>query len=130
MAIPYLTATNVIAEIQKRTGIPAKNIHSVLTEFFDIVRESIIHGVEVRFKGVGAFTFRENYPMKNVMAYDPARHCKRIFEVTDGYRVPKFRFTQDFRSAVKKASFITYDEFWGTKKDQEEVEVSDDTERL
>lgn len=127
MPNPYLTLTQVMAEIHERTGIPLPNIHSVMCEFFDIVRESLIHGVEVRFKGVGAFTFRENYPMRNVMAYDPAKKCKRMFEETVGSRVPKFRFTQDFRMAVRKASLITYDEFWGVNKEKDEE--TDDTER-
>lgn len=126
MGKPYLTVSSVISEINKRTGVPLKDIHTVLVEFFDIVKQSILHGVEVRFKGIGAFSFRDNYPMKNVVAYDPARKCKRLYEETVGYRVPKFRFTEKWRAELKNATLITYDEFWGKEDKNADNETKGD----
>ena len=116
---PYVTLADLVEEISQRAGTSLKDTHSVLNNFYDIVRESILEGVEVQMKGIGSFSYRDNVPMRNVTVYSP-RYKKKVFmEETKGYRVPTFHFSAGWREFIKEKTLVTYQEIFGEDKKDE-----------
>ena len=49
-------------ELIRRTGVDPKIIEIVLTNYHDIIRETLQHGVEYSLPDIGVITFRDHPP--------------------------------------------------------------------
>lgn len=87
--------TDVVSKISKKTGLEKKEIKEVIENFFSIVKESLIKGDAVYFRGFGSFTLKKRAKKigRNI--------TKNTSIVVPEHYIPYFKPSKSFASVVK-----------------------------
>jgi len=87
--------TDVVSQISKKTGIEKKDVKVMVELFFDIVKDSIINGENVYFRGFGSFTLKKRAKKigRNI--------TKNTSIVVPEHNIPYFKPAKSFSASVK-----------------------------
>lgn len=87
--------TDVVSQISKKTGLEKRDVKEVVEVFFDIVKDSLIQGENVYFRGFGSFTLKKR-------AQKIGRNItKNTSIVVPEHFIPYFKPSKTFASKVK-----------------------------
>lgn len=87
--------TDVVTEISKKTGLEKKDVKEVVETFFDIVKDSLVEGENVYFRGFGSFTLKKR-------AQKIGRNItKNTSIVVPEHFIPYFKPSKSFTAKVK-----------------------------
>jgi DNA-binding protein HU-beta len=88
--------TDVVSQISKKTGLEKRDVKEVVEVFFSIVKDSLIHGDNVYFRGFGSFTLKKR-------AQKIGRNItKNTSIVVPAHFIPYFKPSKSFAIKVKK----------------------------
>ena len=99
-----MTKAEVIAEISQKTGVDKADVASSLEAFFKVVKNSMIEGENVYFRGFGSFIVKKR-----------AQKVARIISqnksiVIPEHYIPAFKpaksFVEKVKSATEKATTV------------------------
>lgn len=91
--------TDVISQISKKTGIEKRDVKVMVELFFDIVKDSVISGENVYFRGFGSFTLKKRAKKigRNI--------TKNTSIVVPEHFIPYFKPAKGFAAQVKAKKF-------------------------
>jgi DNA-binding protein HU-beta len=88
--------TDVVSQIAKKTGLEKRDVKEVIESFFSIVKDSLVHGEHVYFRGFGSFTLKKR-------AQKIGRNItKNTSIVVPEHFIPYFKPAKTFATKVKK----------------------------
>lgn len=116
---PKLTNKELMKELRNRTLMKIDDIQVVLVAFADIVKECLMHGVDVPFCDVGKFKYTVYTPMKDVDVYNRYTKEWTRHEYTEGFYSPRFKYYKKFKDAMGDATRITWEEMYGDASEGE-----------
>jgi DNA-binding protein HU-beta len=89
--------TDVVSQISKKTGLEKRDVKEVVEVFFSIVKDSLVQGENVYFRGFGSFTLKKR-------AQKIGRNITRNTSiVVPAHNIPYFKPSKSFASKVKKS---------------------------
>lgn len=95
-----MTKADVIAEIATKTGIEKNHVQETVEAFFKVVRNSMVDGKNVYFRGFGSFVIKKR-------AKKIARNIsKNTAIVIDEHYIPAFKPAKTFVDKVKKSETV------------------------
>ncbi len=95
-----MTKAEIIAEISTKTGIDKMLVQESVESFFKVVRNSMVEGKNVYFRGFGSFIVKKR-------AKKIARNIsKNTAMVIDEHYIPSFKPAKTFVEKVKKSEAI------------------------
>jgi len=95
-----MTKAEIIAEISTKTGIDKMLVQESVESFFKVVRNSMVEGKNVYFRGFGSFIVKKR-------AKKIARNIsKNTAMVIDEHYIPSFKPAKTFVDKVKKSEAI------------------------
>lgn len=95
-----MTKAEIIAEISNKTGIDKMMVQESVESFFKVVRNSMVEGKNVYFRGFGSFIVKKR-------ARKIARNIsKNTAMVIDEHYIPSFKPAKTFVDKVKKSEAI------------------------
>lgn len=108
--IPRLSKEETVREIYNRTGLPKDSIVRIIEAYIEIIRESIIAGVEVSLRGLGVFTYKTYQPKDMVLRMEPKCSSFKKGDTihVKGYRVPYFRITSNCKKEMREKTEFDY----------------------
>lgn len=87
--------TDVVSEISKKTGLEKRDIKEVVETFFDIIKDALVEGENVYFRGFGSFTLKKR-------AQKIGRNItKNTSIVVPEHYIPYFKPSKSFANKVK-----------------------------
>ena len=87
--------TDVVTEISKKTGLEKRDVKEVVETFFDIIKDSLVAGENVYFRGFGSFTLKKR-------AQKIGRNItKNTSIVVPEHYIPYFKPSKAFTNKVK-----------------------------
>ncbi|MCK7489179.1 MAG: integration host factor subunit beta [Anaerotruncus sp.] len=87
--------TDVVSQIARKTGLEKRDIKEVAEVFFDIVKDSLVKGENVYFRGFGSFTLKKR-------AQKIGRNItKNTSIIVPEHHIPYFKPAKSFASKVK-----------------------------
>jgi DNA-binding protein HU-beta len=90
-----MTKGDLINEIADRTGFSRAIVRTILDEFFQVVKESILNNFTVQIRGFGSF-FRKQKASKR------ARNIAKNTSITiPAHEAPAFKPSKEFRDCLK-----------------------------
>jgi len=89
--------TDVVTEISKKTGLERKDVKHVVETFFGIIKDSLVAGDNVYFRGFGSFTLKKRAKKigRNI--------TKNTSIVVPEHFIPYFKPSKSFASKVKSS---------------------------
>lgn len=118
---PHITDTELIREVANRTGLPINATFKAIYAYYDIVKECIENGVEVKMGELGTMSWFIKKPHKGVVYYNGFTGESLPPQDTPGFWIPKFTPRKKWRKELKEST-----EFW--EKESEGKEESEDDE--
>lgn len=108
---PRLASKEVNREISLRTGVPEEAINKIIKTFDDVIRESLLAGVEVPFGKLGYFSYINKPPRYNCPTINP-RTGERL-EPMDfpGCHTMRFRENNKWHNELKEKTKYWTDEY-------------------
>ncbi|MFI5221489.1 MAG: HU family DNA-binding protein [Bacteroidia bacterium] len=95
-----MTKAEIIAEISTRTGIEKMQVQEAVESFFKVVRNSMVEGKNVYFRGFGSFVIKKR-------AKKIARNIsKNTAMVIDEHYIPSFKPAKTFVEKIKKSEAV------------------------
>lgn len=95
-----MTKAEVIAEISAKTGVEKLAVQECVETFFKVVRNSMVDGRNVYFRGFGSFIVKKR-------AKKIARNISRnTAMVIDEHYIPAFKPAKTFVDKVKKSDNV------------------------
>jgi DNA-binding protein HU-beta len=95
-----MTKAEIIAEISTKTGIEKAQVQEAVESFFKVVRNSMVEGKNVYFRGFGSFVIKKR-------AKKIARNIsKNTAMVIDEHYIPSFKPAKTFVDKVKKSEIV------------------------
>lgn len=105
-----MTKAEIIAEISTKTGIDKLQIQEALESFFKVVRNNMVEGKNVYFRGFGSFILKKR-------ARKIARNIsKNTAMVIDEHYIPAFKPAKTFVEKIKKSDAVKAN---ATKRERE-----------
>lgn len=98
---PRLTKADMKKELIRRTGVDSKIIEIVLTNYHDIIRETLQHGVEYSLPDIGVITFRDHPPKPAGEYWNGFQKRRMYYPDRQGYYRLEFKAEKHMASAVK-----------------------------
>lgn len=90
-----MTKADVVSEISERTGIEKKEVMEVVENFFTVLKDSMIDGNDVFFRGFGSFVVKKR-------AKKVARNiAKNTSMIIAPHYIPSFKPSKSFVEKVK-----------------------------
>ena len=90
-----MTKADVVNEISKNTGIEKVTVQKTVEAFMETVKDSLINGKNVYFRGFGSFVVKER-------AEKTARNIsKNTTIIIPAHNIPSFKPAKTFVSKVK-----------------------------
>src|SRR6185436_20183607 len=95
-----MTKAEIIAEISTKTGIDKMLVQESVESFFKVVRNSMVEGKNVYFRGFGSFIVKKR-------AKKIARNIsKNTAMVIDEHFIPSFKPAKTFVEKIKKSESV------------------------
>lgn len=116
---PHITDTELIREVANRTGLPINATFKAIYAYYDIVKECIESGVEVKMGELGTMSWKIKPPNKGVVYYDVHRGVNLPPQDVPGFWIPKFTPRRKWRKELKELT-----KFW--EKENEGKEERED----
>jgi DNA-binding protein HU-beta len=87
--------TDVVSQISKKTGLEKRDVKEVVEVFFDIIKDSLVQGENVYFRGFGSFTLKKRAKKigRNI--------TKNTSIVVPEHFIPYFKPSKSFANKVK-----------------------------
>lgn len=90
-----MTKADVINKISEKTGLEKVDVQEVVESFFNVVKESMVNGENVYFRGFGSFVVKKR-------AQKVARNItKNTSIIIPPHYVPSFKPSKTFSEKVK-----------------------------
>lgn len=90
-----MTKADVVNEISKNTGIEKVTVQKTVEAFMETVKDSLVNGKNVYFRGFGSFVVKER-------AEKTARNIsKNTTIIIPAHNIPSFKPAKTFVSKVK-----------------------------
>lgn len=90
-----MTKAELIAQIANKTGIEKTDVHTVVEEFFNVVKDSMVEGKNIYVRGFGSFINKKR-------AKKVARNIsKNTAMVIEAHCIPSFKPAKTFAEKVK-----------------------------
>ena len=118
---PHITDTELIKEVANRTGLPINVAFQVVYSYYDIVKECIANGVEVKMGELGTMKWKIKQPNKGVVYDNPKTMEDLPPQDTPGFWVPIFSPRKKWRMELKELT-----KFWEREKEGKEESVDDE----
>ncbi len=95
-----MTKAEVIAEIAAKTGVDKLHVQEAVESFFKVVRNSMVEGKNVYFRGFGSFVIKKR-------AKKIARNISKntAMEIPEHY-IPSFKPAKTFVEKIKKSEAV------------------------
>lgn len=91
-----MTKAEVITKISEKTGLEKVDVQEVIESFFNVVKDSMINGENVYFRGFGSFIVKKR-------AQKVARNItKNTSIIIPPHYVPAFKPSKNFSEKVKE----------------------------
>ncbi|MEI7978713.1 MAG: HU family DNA-binding protein [Bacteroidota bacterium] len=95
-----MTKAEIITEISTKTGIDKLQVQESVESFFKVVRNNMIEGKNVYFRGFGSFILKKR-------AKKIARNIsKNTAMVIDEHYIPAFKPAKSFTDKIKKSEAV------------------------
>ncbi len=95
-----MTKAEIIAEISIKTGVEKLEVQEVVESFFKVVRNNMVEGKNVYFRGFGSFIIKKR-------AKKIARNIsKNTAMVIDEHYIPAFKPAKTFTEKIKKSDVV------------------------
>lgn len=95
-----MTKAEIIAEISTKTGVDKLQVQEVVESFFKVVRNNMVEGKNVYFRGFGSFIIKRR-------AKKIARNIsKNTAMVIDEHFIPAFKPAKTFSDKIKKSEAV------------------------
>jgi len=95
-----MTKAEIITEISTKTGIDKLQVQESVESFFKVVRNNMIEGKNVYFRGFGSFILKKR-------AKKIARNIsKNTAMVIDEHYIPAFKPAKSFTEKIKKSDAV------------------------
>lgn len=105
-----MTKAEIITEISTKTGIDKLQVQESVESFFKVVRNNMIEGKNVYFRGFGSFILKKR-------AKKIARNIsKNTAMVIDEHYIPAFKPAKSFTEKIKKSEAVKVN---ATKRERE-----------
>jgi DNA-binding protein HU-beta len=105
-----MTKAEIITEISTKTGIDKLQVQESVESFFKVVRNNMIEGKNVYFRGFGSFILKKR-------AKKIARNIsKNTAMVIDEHYIPAFKPAKSFTEKIKKSDAVKAN---ATKRERE-----------
>lgn len=98
---PRLGKNDMKKEVRRRTGVDKDIIELVLTNYHDIIRETLQHGVEYSLPDIGVLTFREQQPRPAGEYWNGFQKRRMYYPARAGWLRLFFRAEKHMASYVK-----------------------------
>lgn len=115
--VPHITDTELIREVANRTGLPINATFQAIYAYYEVVKECIANGVEVKMGELGTMKWRVLNPTFGKSYYDFYTKEKMRPKDNPGYWVPKFVPRQQWKKELREIT-----EFWETNEEKKESE--------
>ena len=90
-----MTKADMVNEIANRTGLSKAEIKTIIEEFLQLIKESILAGMSIPLRGFGTF-FRKKKASKK------ARNISKGTTIDiPAHEAPAYKASKEFASAVK-----------------------------
>lgn len=91
-----MTKADIVKQIAERTGVEREVVSTIVENFMEQIRLSMIHGENIYLRGFGTFLLKQK-------AEKVARNIsKNTTIVIPAHRVPAFKFSPDFVKLMGK----------------------------
>jgi len=91
-----MTKADTIQKIVEKTGLQIENVESVMESFFVTIKDSMVNGENIYFRGFGSFVNKKRAAKK-------ARNIsKNTTMIVPAHTVPYFKASDDFVNQVKE----------------------------
>ncbi len=90
-----MTKADVVSAIAAKSGTPKETVAVVVDEFFEVLKDSMIKGENVYFRGFGSFILKKR---ARKVARNIAKNTSIIIEP---HAVPAFKPSKNFTDEVK-----------------------------
>jgi DNA-binding protein HU-beta len=95
-----MTKAEIITEISTKTGIDKLQVQESVESFFKVVKNNMIEGKNVYFRGFGSFILKKR-------AKKIARNIsKNTAMVIDEHYIPAFKPAKSFTEKIKKSDAV------------------------
>ena len=111
---PILLEKEVAHEISKRTGVPINTVIQMMYTYFDIIKECIASGVEVKMASLGVMRWKVKKPRHNVVYWNFQTHQNDPPREVPGFWEPCFDAKVQWKKELKAVS-----KFWEKENDEE-----------
>lgn len=98
---PRLGKGDMKKELVRRTGVDPKIVEIVLTNYHDILRETLKHGVEYALPDIGVLTFTAQPPRPSGEYWNGFQQRHMYYPARQGYLKLAFKVNDKLKSAVK-----------------------------
>lgn len=114
---PHITETELIKEVVKRTGLPLNAVFQAVNAYYDIIKECIENGVEVKMGELGTMGWKMKQPNYGVVYYDFKTKQPLPPQDTPGFWIPYFTPRQKWKRELKEKT-----KFWERENEGKEEE--------
>lgn len=118
---PHITDKELISEVANRTGLPFNVAFQTIYAYYDIVRECIANGVEVKMGELGTMKWKIKQPNKGVVYYDIQTGKNLPPQDTPGFWIPLFSPRKKWKMELKEKT-----KFW--EREEKGEDESEDGE--
>jgi DNA-binding protein HU-beta len=95
-----MTKAELVNEISTKTGVDKLQVQEVVESFFKVVRNNMVEGKNVYFRGFGSFIIKRR-------AKKIARNIsKNTAMVIDEHYIPAFKPAKTFSDKIKKSEAV------------------------
>lgn len=113
---PTLSNRDLVAEVANRSGASFDSAFNILSVYFEITKECLENGVDVKFGDLGVFRRFKVNPRYNHCYYNLKKQKFNSPVDVPGYYTPKF-----YVSTVFKKQMRTQTAFWDEKGNSKEI---------
>lgn len=117
---PFLTETELIRAVSQRTGLPINAVFQSINAYYDVIKECIESGVEVKMGNLGTMRWKVKNPHKGVVYYNPQTKENLPPQDTPGFWIPMFTPKKTWRTELKEAT-----KFWEKENNNEGKEENE-----
>lgn len=112
---PVLTDKELIHAVSDRTGLSFNAAVQVIYAYYDIVKEAIENGVEVKMGELGTMSWKTKQPTHGVVYYNPNTGENMPPKEVPGFLIPTFRVRKKWRMELRALT-----EFWEKENEKED----------
>lgn len=106
---PTVSYKTIYDEVAIRTGFPLSVIDKIIVNYYEIIKQCIESGVQVRDKA-GTYTWTEKQPRENATIRNPRTNESKENVCLPGYWIPRFKPGNRWKESLKEKTRIEREE--------------------